>query len=133
MLIQSAARGAVYEGDLGQSLVRVRTRQAGHKVADRERFWTNFGILEIQKVGQEDSVLVVVEPAYVGGVHGAEDCGRRILGMAGPEVDSEPVSSVWGTGGVIVTDVALVVVQVIVVVWPLFTARGLAVSVAIWG
>ena len=50
-----------------------------------------------------------------------------------PEVDSEPVSSVWGTGGVIVTEVALVVVQVIVVVWPLFTARGLAVNVAIWG
>src|ERR1700680_229757 len=53
---------------------------------DRERFWTNFGILEIQKVGQEDSVLVVVEPAYVGGVHGAEDRGRRILGMVGAEV-----------------------------------------------
>jgi hypothetical protein len=34
---------------------------------------------------------------------------------------------------VIVTDVALVVVQVMVVVWPLFRAMGLAVNVAIWG
>ena len=50
-----------------------------------------------------------------------------------PEVDSEPVSSVWGTGGVIVTDVALVVVQVIVVVWPPFTTVGLAVNAVICG
>jgi len=53
--------------------------------------------------------------------------------IADPEVGSGPVSSVWGTGGVIVTDVALVVVQVMVVVWPLFRAMGLAVNVAIWG
>jgi hypothetical protein len=33
MLIQSAAaRGAVYEDDLGQSFLRVRTRQTGHEV-----------------------------------------------------------------------------------------------------
>ena len=50
-----------------------------------------------------------------------------------PEVGSEPVSSVWGTGGVIVTDVALVVIQVIVVVWPPFTAVGLAVNAMICG
>jgi hypothetical protein len=50
-----------------------------------------------------------------------------------PEVGSEPVSSVWATGGVIVTDVALVVVQVIVVVWPPFTAVGLAVNAVICG
>jgi hypothetical protein len=52
--------------------------------------------------------------------------------IADPEVDSAPVSSVAGTGGVIVTDVALVVVQVSVVVWPPFTTNGLAVNV-IWG
>jgi hypothetical protein len=51
--------------------------------------------------------------------------------MEDPEVGSEPVSSVAATGGVIVTDVALVVVQVIVVVWPLFTAIGLAVNAVI--
>ena len=50
-----------------------------------------------------------------------------------PDVGSEPVSSVWATGGVIVTDVALVVVQVIVVVWPPFTAVGLAVNAVICG
>ena len=53
--------------------------------------------------------------------------------MEDPDVDREPVSSGWGTGGVMVTDVASLVVQVIVVVWPLFTAIGLAVNVPIWG
>ena len=50
-----------------------------------------------------------------------------------PEVGSEPVSSACTTGGVIVTDVALAVVQVIVVVWPPFTAVGLAVNAVICG
>jgi hypothetical protein len=50
-----------------------------------------------------------------------------------PELGSEPASSVWGTGGVIVTDVALVVVQLIVVVCPPFTVVGLAVNAVICG
>jgi hypothetical protein len=53
--------------------------------------------------------------------------------MEDPEVGSEPVSSVCGTGGAIVTDVALVVAQVIVVVWPPFTVVGLAVNSVICG
>jgi hypothetical protein len=52
---------------------------------------------------------------------------------ADPEVDSAPVSSVPGTGGVIVTDVALLVLQVMVVVWPPFSAVGFAVKFTIWG
>jgi hypothetical protein len=50
-----------------------------------------------------------------------------------PELGSEPVSSVCGTGGVIVTDVAFVVAQVMVVVWPPFTLVGLAVNTVICG
>ena len=53
--------------------------------------------------------------------------------IADPEVGSEPVSSACATDGVIVTDVALLVVQVIVVVWPPLTAVGLAVNAAICG
>jgi hypothetical protein len=53
--------------------------------------------------------------------------------MEDPEVGSEPVSSVCGTGGAIVTDVALVVAQVMVVVWPPFTVVGLAVNSVICG
>src|SRR5258707_15041841 len=48
--------------------------------------------------------------------------------IADPEVGSEPVSSVCVTEGVIVTDGALAVGQVIVGVWPPFTAVGLAVN-----
>ena len=50
-----------------------------------------------------------------------------------PEVGSEPVSLVCGTGGVIVTDVAFAVAQVMVVVWPPFTLVGLAVNTVICG
>ena len=53
--------------------------------------------------------------------------------MEDPEVGSEPVSSVWATGGVIVTDVALIVVQLMVVVWPPLTVVGLAVNSVICG
>ena len=50
-----------------------------------------------------------------------------------PDVGSEPVSLVWGTGGVIVTEVALVVVQLIVLVCPPFTFAGVAVKAVICG
>ena len=53
--------------------------------------------------------------------------------IADPEVGSEPESSVCATGGVIVTDVALLVVQVMVVVWPPFTTVGFAVNSVICG
>ena len=53
--------------------------------------------------------------------------------MEDPEVGSEPVSSVWATGGVIVTDVALTVVQLMVVVCPPLTVVGLAVNSVICG
>jgi hypothetical protein len=43
-----------------------------------------------------------------------------------PEVDSGPLSFDWETDGAMVTDVALVVAQVIVVVCPAFTVVGLA-------
>jgi hypothetical protein len=48
-------------------------------------------------------------------------------------VGNEPVSSLCGTDGVMVTDVALVVVQLIVVVCPPFTVVGLAVNAVICG
>jgi len=50
-----------------------------------------------------------------------------------PDVGREPVSSTCGTGGEIVTDVALVVAHVIVVVCPAFTAVGFAVNCVICG
>jgi hypothetical protein len=50
-----------------------------------------------------------------------------------PEVGRVPVPSVVVTAGVIVTDVALVVVQVMVVVWPPFTTAGFAVNSVICG
>jgi hypothetical protein len=53
--------------------------------------------------------------------------------MEDPDVGSEPASLVCGIGGVIVTDVALVVAQVMVVVWPPFTVVGLAVNSVICG
>jgi hypothetical protein len=53
--------------------------------------------------------------------------------MEDPEVGNEPVSSLCGTDGVMVTDVALVVVQLIVVVCPPFTVVGLAVNAVICG
>jgi hypothetical protein len=53
--------------------------------------------------------------------------------MADPEVGKGPESSVCGTAGVIVIEVALVVVQVMVVVWPPFSSVGLAVNCVIWG
>lgn len=45
-----------------------------------------------------------------------------------PEVGNGPVSSVWETAGVIVTEVALVVVQLIVDGCPALTNIGLAVN-----
>ena len=50
-----------------------------------------------------------------------------------PDVGSGPLSSIWLTGGLIVTDVAFVVAQVIVVVWPPLNAAGFAVNCVIWG
>jgi hypothetical protein len=50
-----------------------------------------------------------------------------------PEVGKELVPSLSGTGGAIVTDVALVVAQLIVVVRPPFTAGGFAVNDVICG
>jgi hypothetical protein len=54
-------------------------------------------------------------------------------GFAEPEVGSVIPSSVGATGGLIVTEVAFVVAQVIVVVWPAFTEVGLAVKVVTCG
>jgi hypothetical protein len=53
--------------------------------------------------------------------------------MEDPEVGNEPVSLLCGTDGVMVTDVALVVVQLIVVVCPPFTVVGLAVNAVVCG
>jgi hypothetical protein len=51
--------------------------------------------------------------------------------MDDPEVGSGPVSSDWGTAGEITTEAALVVAQVMVDVWPLFTSVGLALNCVI--
>jgi hypothetical protein len=50
-----------------------------------------------------------------------------------PDVGRGPVPSTCGTGGVIVTAVALVVAHVIVVVCPAFTAVGVAENCVICG
>jgi hypothetical protein len=50
-----------------------------------------------------------------------------------PDVGKGPLSSGCGTGGVIVTEVALAVAQVMVVVWPPLTVVGLAVNCVICG
>lgn len=54
-----------------------------------------------------------------------------IVTVADPEVASAVVPVC--TAGAIVTDVALVVAQVMVVVWPAVTAVGLALNCVIWG
>jgi len=53
--------------------------------------------------------------------------------MDDPEVGSGPVSSDWGTAGEIATEAALLVAQVMVDVWPLFTSVGVALKFVIWG
>ena len=53
--------------------------------------------------------------------------------MSDPEVGSGPESSGTGTAGEIAIDVAWLVAQVMVVVWPLFTSVGLALKVVICG
>ena len=53
--------------------------------------------------------------------------------MAEPEVGSGPESSPTGRVGLIVIDVALVVVQVSVVVCPVPTSVGIAVNCVICG
>lgn len=50
-----------------------------------------------------------------------------------PEVANGPVSSVWATAGVIVTEVALVVVQLMVEGCPALTNIGLAVKAVTCG
>jgi uncharacterized protein (DUF697 family) len=50
-----------------------------------------------------------------------------------PDVGREVVPSICGIAGVIVTAVALLVAQVIVVVCPAFTAAGVAVNCVICG
>ena len=54
-------------------------------------------------------------------------------GFAEPEVGSVMPSSGLKTGGVMLTEVAFVVVQLIVVVWPELTEVGLAVKDVICG
>src|SRR5258706_11599789 len=89
MLVESAAaRGAGDEDNLRQSQIGValnaaaRASEARQKIADRESLGADGEILEVGKVGEEDPIFVVVEPAYVGRVHGAENGGRGILGVA---------------------------------------------------
>jgi hypothetical protein len=53
--------------------------------------------------------------------------------MSEPEVGSGPESSVCGTGGLIVIEVALVVAHVMVVVCPLLIEVGLALNCVICG
>jgi len=53
--------------------------------------------------------------------------------LALPEVGSGPESSGWGTSGVMVTEVASVVAQVIVVLWPPPMMVGEAVNWVICG
>jgi hypothetical protein len=62
---------------------------------------------------------------------------KEVVALTGtiedPEVGNGPVPSLRGTAGVIVTDVAFVVAQVSVVVWPALTDAGLAVNCVICG
>ncbi len=54
-------------------------------------------------------------------------------GFAEPEVGSVTPSSGGSTAGLIVTEVAFVVAQVMVEVWPAFTDVGFAVKEVTWG
>ena len=78
----AATRCAVDENDLRQGLIGVTFATAAgsgepvHQIAIRKDLPPNRGIEEVRKVRQENTVVVVVQPAYVRGVHSAEDCGR---------------------------------------------------------
>jgi hypothetical protein len=79
------------------------------------------------------SVLVAVVPSDEVAVR-VKVVVALIGTIADPEVGNGPVPPpVWGTAGAIVIDVALVVAQVIVDVWPAVTAVGEALNWVIWG
>src|SRR5438132_8222814 len=93
MLIQAAAAGCtVNEHYLRNRFVGIAgiaaalAPESGEKVAVRKGFGLDGRILKVSEVSQENSVVVVVEPAHVGGVHGAEDGLRSVLGMVGIQV-----------------------------------------------
>src|SRR5437660_11024960 len=90
MLVESAsARRAVDKYDLRQRQVRIAraanasSGQTVHQVADWKGFRPNRWIGKIGKVRQENSILVVVNPAHIRSVHGPEYGGGRIRRMAG--------------------------------------------------
>src|SRR5439155_5399237 len=93
MLIQAAAAGCtVNEHYLRNRFVgiagiaAVLAPESGEKVAVRKGLGLDGGILKVSEVGQENSIMIVVEPAHVGRIHRAEDDLRSVLGMVGIEV-----------------------------------------------
>ena len=88
MLVKSAAAGrTINEDNLRQSFVGIAWIAAAHpiqaveQVSDLDGFWLDSRIEEILELRQENSILVVISPAHVGIVHGAENGLSRVLGM----------------------------------------------------
>lgn len=78
----------INENNLWQHLVGIAgactagSRQSVHQITLGESFWLDRRILKIREVCKENSIFVVVDPAHVRGVHGAEDRGCRIQRVA---------------------------------------------------
>src|ERR1051326_2341760 len=88
MLIQAAAAGwTVDKNHLRQRLVRVAWIAAAHAVQPAQQIAYGNGlrpdgwIKEVLKLRQENSILVVISPAHIGVIHGAENSFGRVLGM----------------------------------------------------
>jgi len=93
-----------------------------------------FGVAVNVKVNGTDTVTVCGPTLPPGPVAVIEYVVLAVTGTtADPEVGSAPVASLSAIAGVIVTEVALVVLQVSVVVCPLFTEVGLALNCVIVG
>src|SRR5215469_14800646 len=90
MLVEPATpRRAIDEDDLRKRFVGIARATAAYsvqpveKIADREDLLLNGGIRPILEVREEDTVVVVVQPAHIGLIHRSENGGRRIQRMAG--------------------------------------------------
>src|ERR1051326_9354233 len=88
MLIQTAAAGWTIDKDhLRESLIRVAWVAAAHAAQPAQQIAYGNGlrpdgwIKEVLKLRQENSILVVISPAHIGVIHGAENGFGRVLGM----------------------------------------------------